>query len=66
MGTTGHDLPVAVTSQFLQVGRLMIEVSVWYSAIKLTPSLPRAGQEPPVTYCPEQSARWPHDCDSGR
>ena len=26
----------------------MIEVSVWYSAIKLTPSLPRAGHEPPV------------------
>ena len=24
----------------------MIEVSVWYSAIKLTPSLPRAGHEP--------------------
>ena len=41
----GHNPPVEVTFQFQQVGRPVIEASVRNPAIKLTPSLPQAGQK---------------------
>lgn len=44
----GHYRPVDVTFQFLLVGPPVIEVSVRYSAIRLTTSLPRPDYELPV------------------
>jgi len=42
---TGHNRPVVVTFQFLLLGRLVIEMSVRYSAIKLSAALPQPGQD---------------------
>ena len=45
---TGHNLPVRVTFQFLMLVCPVIELNGRYSAIKLTPSLPRPGHNRPV------------------
>ena len=44
MGTTGHNLPVRVTFQFLLVVCSVIELNGRYSASKLMTSLPQPGQ----------------------
>ena len=47
MSLSGHEPPVAVTFQFLLVGRLVIELSGRYSASKLTTALAQPGHNPP-------------------
>jgi len=47
MGTAGHNLPVAVTFQFLLAACPVIELNGCYSASKLKPSLPQPGHNQP-------------------
>lgn len=49
----GHNPPVEVTFQFLQVPCPVMEVSDRYSAVKLAPSLPRPGPEKLVAHATE-------------
>ena len=44
----------------------MIEVSVWYSAIKLTPSLPRAGHNPTLDFLPHSGRSFCSMLRTGR
>lgn len=48
----GQDLPVGVTFQFLLVVRPVIQLSGWYSAIRLMVALPQPGHDRTVAKLP--------------